>query len=78
MIVSCKKCNDTGWYMYDHNHSTICDICCKHDKGWFNVSEHQHGYIPDSDNACCLAGCGVMRRDIVKGKDLTLEAAIIQ
>lgn len=52
----CPKCNNTGWYKYDHNHSTVCNLCCKHDKGWWILSAC-HG----KENAgkwCCGAGCG--------------------
>lgn len=26
----CPKCKGTGTYMYDHNHGTVCDLCCTH------------------------------------------------
>ena len=50
----CPKCKGTGSYMYDHNHGTICEQCCKHDRGfWFLLP----GYV-DAGKWCCLAGCG--------------------
>lgn len=52
--MTCLKCNDTGWYKYDHNHSTVCDLCCKHDKGWWLLTEH-HG---NAGKWCCKGGCG--------------------
>ena len=64
--MNCTKCNDTGWYMYDHNHSTICNACCKHHKGWWELTKHYGGYKEGEDNACCLHGCGTMRRDLPK------------
>ena len=25
----CLKCNGSGWYRYDHNHSKVCEyLCC--------------------------------------------------
>ena len=62
---ACQKCNGTGWYKYDHDHSTICNQCCLHNKGWWNLTKEFHGshYIDGEDNACCKAGCGTMRRD---------------
>jgi len=65
-MKDCKKCQGTGWYKYDHNHSTVCDLCCQHDQGWWDLSKEHHGssYIDGGDNGCCKAGCGTMRRDL--------------
>ncbi len=62
----CKKCNGTGWYQYDDIHSTICNKCCQHDQGWWELEKEFHGksYIDGADNFCCRNGCGTMRRDI--------------
>ena len=62
----CKKCNDTGWYNYDHNHSKVCEACCTHSEGWWELTEHYAGYIKDANNNCCKAGCGTMQRDLIK------------
>lgn len=62
----CKKCNGTGWYLYDEHHSTVCEQCCPHDKGWWEVTEHYTGYLEGADNRCCRAGCGTMYRDLKK------------
>ncbi len=51
----CAKCNGTGQYAYDHNHSTVCYICCPHDQGWWMLKEH---YGADNGKWCCLRGCG--------------------
>jgi hypothetical protein len=51
----CKKCKGTGWYMSDWNHSTVCDECCPHDKGYWLLEEN---YGEDNGKLCCLAGCG--------------------
>lgn len=61
---------DTGWYAYDHNHRTVCDSCCKHDKGWWQLTEIFGSYLEGADNSCCKAGCGMMKRDLpTEGKD---------
>ncbi len=60
-LVSCAKCNNTGWYQYSTigtPHFTICDICCKHDKGFSLLEEH---YGPNNGKWCCMAGCGFMK-----------------
>jgi hypothetical protein len=53
-ILKCKKCNDTGWFQYDHNHSTVCNACCKHDKGFWLLTEH----YGNAGKWCCMGGCG--------------------
>ena len=54
-VMACDKCNDTGWYKYDDNHSTRCHVCCKHDKGSWLLKEH---YGESNGKWCCMAGCG--------------------
>jgi len=51
----CPKCNGTGWYQYDHNHSKICEFCCKHDHGFFRLKKY---YGKDNGKLCCKKGCG--------------------
>lgn len=60
----CKKCSGTGWYSYDTNHSKVCEHCCKHEDGWWILTEGFGGYIAGADNRCCLGGCGTMYRDL--------------
>ena len=62
--TKCAKCGGTGWYAYDHNHSQVCDACCKHDAGWWELTEAFVGYEAGADNRCCKAGCGTMYRDV--------------
>lgn len=56
----CEKCYDpvllanTGWYMYDENHSKPCELCCRHDQGYWMLTD-SHGNPGDM---CCTAGCG--------------------
>ena len=68
--MTCPKCNDTGWVQYDHNHASKCDACCKHEDGWFELTEHYAGYVKGADNRCCKAGCGTMFRDLVNGRNI--------
>jgi hypothetical protein len=65
-MSACPKCQGTGWYKYDENHSTICSSCCPHTGGWWTLTPHYHGYIEGSDNSCCRDGCGTMKRDLPK------------
>lgn len=55
--MECTKCEDTGWFAYDHNHSTVCDACCKHDQGWWLLTE-SHSY---PGMHCCRNGCGYIK-----------------
>ena len=61
----CPKCDDTGWYGYDHNQSK-CDACCTHGEGWWELTESFAGFRAGADNRCCKAGCGTMYRDLPK------------
>jgi len=53
--------------MYDHNHGTICDLCCKHDKGRWHLQEH---YGAKNGKWCCLAGCGTLWKEREGGDPL--------
>lgn len=52
----CPRCHGTGSYMYDHNHGTVCNLCCQHNMGWWQLSE-AHG-ATRAGKWCCTAGCG--------------------
>jgi len=54
----CEKCDGKGHYMYDHNHSIICDACCPHDKGRWLLTEDFSGYREGQETWCCTRGCG--------------------
>lgn len=56
----CPKCGGTGTFMYDHNHGTICDLCCRHLAGWWLLKDH---YGDKNGKWCCGAGCGALRDD---------------
>ena len=54
----CLKCHGTGSYQYSTRgtpHFTICDRCCKHDKGFWYLQKY---YGHNNGKWCCLAGCG--------------------
>jgi hypothetical protein len=56
--MNCKSCNGTKSYQYDHNHSKMCEHCCNHDSGWWQLKDH---YGEDNDKWCCKAGCGTVQ-----------------
>jgi hypothetical protein len=41
--------------MYDHNHGKLCEECCPHAEGWFQLVTH---YGPLNGQWACRAGCG--------------------
>lgn len=53
--TQCPKCKGNKWYQYDDVHSKPCEVCCKHDKGYWELKEH---YGKSNGMYCCLAGCG--------------------
>ena len=65
----CPKCAGTGSYMYDHNHSKPCELCCDHGEGWWQLTEGYGGYREGADNGCCRKGCGQLRRDLEAGDE---------
>ena len=62
----CAKCHGTGIYQRDERHTAICDLCCKHNQGWWQL---EGAYGPDNGKWACKAGCGV----IVDSPPLELE-----
>ena len=60
-MPECVKCGGRGWYNYDENHGKPCEICCKHDKGWWELQEH---YGADNGKWACRAGCGKLRSGV--------------
>ena len=67
-MTICQKCKGTGWFQYDYNHSRVCDACCRHNQGWWELTDGYHGYELGKDNNCCKAGCETMRRDLYLGE----------
>lgn len=70
-MQNCVKCNGTGFYAYDWNHMTVCDACCLHNKGYWQLLEH---YGPKNGKWCCMAGCGHLLDAEPEGNGLIVEA----
>jgi hypothetical protein len=51
----CAKCLGAGVYRRDVRHFAICDLCCKHNHGWWLL---EGAYGPDNGRWACKAGCG--------------------
>ncbi len=57
-LKHCPKCGGAGWYCYSTRgtpHYTVCDMCCKHDKGYWLLEKY---YGENNGKWCCKAGCG--------------------
>jgi hypothetical protein len=53
----CPKCHGTGVYRSGDRLAAICDACCKHVQGWWQL---EGAYGPDNGRWACKAGCGVI------------------
>ena len=53
----CPKCHGTGVYRSGERLAAICDACCKHVQGWWQL---EGAYGPDNGRWACKAGCGVI------------------
>ena len=51
----CPKCQGAGVYRYSDRSLAICDLCCKHNQGWWLL---EGAYGPDNGRFACKAGCG--------------------
>lgn len=51
----CPKCLGTGAYHRDDKHVAICDLCCRHNQGWWQL---EGAYGLDNGRWACKAGCG--------------------
>ena len=54
---ACAKCRGTGIYRLDSRHMAICDACCPHGQGWWQL---EGGYGADNGRWACKAGCGTI------------------
>ena len=63
---ACTKCYGTGSFVCAENRMRICDACCKHNMGWWQLEGY---YGPDNGKWACKAGCGW----VVKAPPPTLE-----
>jgi hypothetical protein len=62
----CPKCDGTGIYRVGDQNVAICDLCCKHNQGWWQL---EGAYGPDNGRWACKAGCG----NIIDTPPLELE-----
>ena len=53
----CHKCQGTGVYRQDERHMRICDLCCRHNQGWWLL---EGSYGADNGRWACKAGCGII------------------
>jgi hypothetical protein len=53
----CPKCNGTGVYRRCDRYIAICDLCCKHNQGWWQLED---AYGPNNGRWACKAGCGII------------------
>jgi hypothetical protein len=53
----CVKCDGTGVYQCGVGQLSVCDLCCKHNQGWWQL---EGAYGADNGRWACKAGCGVI------------------
>jgi hypothetical protein len=53
----CPRCHGQGVYPRSEGSLAICDLCCKHNQGWWRL---EGGYGRDNGRWACKAGCGVI------------------
>ena len=53
----CKKCHGSGVYRYSCRRLAVCDECCKHNQGWWQL---EGAYGLDNGRWACKAGCGMI------------------
>lgn len=53
----CPKCDGTGIYQCSDRQLAVCDLCCKHNRGWWQL---EGAYGIDNGRWACKAGCGVI------------------
>jgi hypothetical protein len=53
----CHRCLGTGVYRHDERHMSVCDLCCKHNQGWWQL---EGAYGSDNGRWACKAGCGII------------------
>lgn len=64
--AGCDKCRGTGVYPFSSRTLAICDACCPHRQGWWQL---EGAYGINNGRWACKAGCGL----IVDAPDLELE-----
>lgn len=53
----CVKCGGTGVHACGERQLCVCDACCQHNQGWWQL---EGGYGVDNGRWACKAGCGVI------------------
>ncbi len=53
----CPTCRGAGIYRYSDRSTAICDACCKHNQGWWQL---EGAYGADNGRWACKVGCGVI------------------
>jgi hypothetical protein len=53
----CKKCGGAGVSPCGEGQLSVCDRCCKHNQGWWQL---EGGYGADNGRWACKAGCGII------------------
>ncbi|MHA4837734.1 hypothetical protein [Sphingopyxis sp. MSC1_008] len=53
----CINCGGAGVYRCGEDRLCVCDRCCKHNQGWWQL---EGGYGADNGRWACKAGCGVV------------------
>lgn len=62
MTETCPKCNGRGTYFYDDKHGKICEVCCSHDLGWWQLGLGP-GCGDKAGKWACMRGCGTVREE---------------
>jgi hypothetical protein len=51
----CPTCQGAGFYRVNDRATAICDLCCKHNQGWWQL---EGAYGADNGRWACKLGCG--------------------
>lgn len=73
---NCPQCHGKGTYFYDEIHSTICNLCCPHDKGFWQLkvdykdgkrlSDEEQFWGNRAGKYNCFIGCGFLKDELDK------------
>jgi hypothetical protein len=54
---ACATCHGAGVYRYSERATAICNACCKHNQGWWQL---EGAYGADNGRWACKIGCGAI------------------